>query len=74
MQVKSIASTILLTYIKLPHGFKTFVLSIFEWPLKTEFTVYDYPACKKLNKLRKKIDMNVLLVFSKELNKLNNAD
>ena len=25
--------------IKLPHGFKTFVLSIFEWPLKTGFTV-----------------------------------
>ena len=25
--------------IKLPHVFKTFVLSIFEWPLKTGFTV-----------------------------------
>ena len=24
---------------KLPHGFKTFVLSIFEWPLKTGLTV-----------------------------------
>ena len=30
---------ILSTCIKLPHGFKTFVLSIFEWPLKTGFTV-----------------------------------
>ena len=30
-------SAILLTYIKLPFAFKTFVLSIFEWPLKTGF-------------------------------------
>ena len=28
------------TFIKIPHGFQTFVLSIFEWPLKTGFTVY----------------------------------
>ena len=47
MQVKSIAecsmgehSAILSTFIKLPYVFKTFVLSIFEWPLKTGFTVY----------------------------------
>ena len=33
-------SAILSTCIKLPHGFKTFVSSIFEWPLKTGFTVY----------------------------------
>ena len=40
MQVKSIQhSAILLNCIKLPHGFKTFALSIFEWPLKTGFTV-----------------------------------
>ena len=32
-------SVVLLTCIALPHGFKTFVLSIFEWPLKTGFTV-----------------------------------
>ena len=32
-------SAILLTFIKLPFVFKTFVLSIFEWPLKTGFTV-----------------------------------
>ena len=31
-------SAILSTCIELPHGFKTFVLSIFEWPLKTGFT------------------------------------
>ena len=29
---------ILSTFIKLPFVFKTFVLSIFEWPLKTGFT------------------------------------
>ena len=40
MQVKSIAEfAILSTFIKLPFAIKTFVLSIFEWPLKTGFTV-----------------------------------
>ena len=38
-------SAILLTCIELPHGFKTFVLSIFEWPLKTGFTVCVIPEC-----------------------------
>ena len=33
-------SAILSTFIKLPFVFRTFVLSIFEWPLKTGFTVY----------------------------------
>ena len=37
-------SAILLTFIKLPFVIKTFVLSIFEWPLKTGFTV-----CTKCN-------------------------
>ena len=32
-------SEILLTFIKLPFVIKIFVLSIFEWPLKTGFTV-----------------------------------
>ena len=44
MQVKSIAewehSAILSTFIKLPFVIKVFLLSIFEWPLKTGFTVY----------------------------------
>ena len=42
MQVKSIAecnSAILSTFIRLPFVFKTFVLSNFEWPLKTGFIV-----------------------------------
>ena len=45
MKVKSIAecplehSAILLTFIKLQFVFKTFVLSIFEWLLKTGVTV-----------------------------------
>ena len=43
-------SAILSTCIKLPHGFKTFVLSIFEWPLKTGFTVPSYFA-KILNQV-----------------------
>ena len=33
-------SAILLTFIKLPFVIKTFVLSIFEWLLKTGFTVH----------------------------------
>ena len=49
MQVKSIAegskgvvhSSILLT-IKLPFVFKTFVLSIFEWPIKTGCTLLSF--------------------------------
>ena len=45
MQVKIIAgehSAIVLTFIiyKLPFVIKTFVLSIFEWPLKAGFTVF----------------------------------
>ena len=32
-------SAILLTFIKLSFVIKIFVLSIFEWPLKTGFTV-----------------------------------
>ena len=32
-------SAILLTFIKLPFSIYTFVLYIFEWPLKTGFTV-----------------------------------
>ena len=32
-------SVILSTCIKLPHGFKTFILSIFEWQFKTGLTV-----------------------------------
>ena len=49
MKVKSMQnallehSAILLTFIKLPSVFKTFVLSIFEWPLKTGFTVLASP-------------------------------
>ena len=43
MQVESIGewehSSILLTFIKLPFVIKTFVLSIFEWPFYTDFTV-----------------------------------
>ena len=52
MQVKRIAewehSTILLTFIKLPFVIQIFVLSFFEWLLKTGFTVlttYMYFQC-----------------------------
>ena len=34
-------SAILSTFIKLPFSIKTFVLSIFKWPLKTGFTVLE---------------------------------
>ena len=35
-------SAILLTFIKLPLVLKIFVMSIFEWSLKTGFTVHGY--------------------------------
>ena len=35
-------SAVLPTFIKLPFVFKTFVLSIFEWPPKTGFTIYSF--------------------------------
>ena len=38
-------SIVLLNCIELPHGLKTFVLSIFEWPLKTGFTVQCLTLC-----------------------------
>ena len=38
-------SAILMTFIKLPCVIKIYVLSIFEWPLKTDFTVYSSVAC-----------------------------
>ena len=34
-------SAILSTFVKLPFVIKIFVLSIYEWPLKTGFTVCD---------------------------------
>ena len=42
-------SAILSTFIKPPFVFKTFVLAIFEWPLKTGFTVHNRGAmiCQK---------------------------
>ena len=33
-------SAILLTFIYIQNGFQAFVLSIFEWPLKTGFTIH----------------------------------
>ena len=40
-------SAILLTFIKLPFIFKTFVLSIFEWLFYTGFAVMCYVSNKK---------------------------
>ena len=37
-------SAVLLTSIKIPNSFQAFVLSIFEWQLKTGFTVFSYPS------------------------------
>ena len=39
-------SAVLLTCIKIPNGFLFFVLSIFEWSLKTGFTVYVRYDCR----------------------------
>ena len=56
MQVKSTAEcspAVVLNCIQLSHGFKAFVLSSFEWPLKTGFTVLPF--------LRQKWDLKVIL-------------
>ena len=58
MQIKELQnallehSAILLTFIKLPFVLKTFVLSIFEWSLKTGFTVVLF-CCKTHGKCTK---------------------
>ena len=64
MQVKSNAecsvehSAVVLTCIKLPHGFKTFVLSIFEWPLMTGITVSNNKGADQTAR------MSTLLLFA----------
>ena len=42
--LQGVHSAILSTFIKLPFAIKTFVLSIFEGPLKTGFTVHNNVA------------------------------
>ena len=64
MQVKSIAECskesilqyfrVLSTFIKLPFVIKIFVLSIFEWPLKTGFPLGSIQSLKSQNKSGKK--------------------
>ena len=75
MQVKSIAeySAIFSPFIKLPFVFQTLVLSIFEWPLKTGFTVVgkeglhalpDFPAKMKLMSLKHSaLLQDILMMF-----------
>ena len=57
-------SAILLTFIKLPFVINTFVLSCFEWPLKTGFTVYD---CKKLTSWKNGFGVNLIGKFQLKL-------
>ena len=45
-------TVILSTFIKLPFVIKIFVLSIFEWPLKTGFTVSHLCKCLLYNEAR----------------------
>ena len=40
---------ILSTFIKLPFVIEIFILSIFEWTLKTSFTVYNYSQWVELS-------------------------
>ena len=53
-------SAVLLTCIKLPNGFKTFVLCIFVWPLKTGFTVYF--VCTSQQGYIRTFSMNTLIM------------
>ena len=68
MEVKSIAesskhSAILSTFIKLPLVIKIFVLSIYEWPLKTGFTAYCFYLALTSTKVTKNLRVSVI-VFS----------
>ena len=55
-------SAILLTFIKLPFVFKTFVLSIFEWPLKTGFTVHPDQLDGKTDEKAKRLSVALYTV------------
>ena len=75
MQVKSIAECSkrafynTFDHIQLPFVFKTFVLHIFEWPLKTGFTV----QWLLLNRLSaQRVDMDSLHNYAQLHRKLNN--
>ena len=57
--LQGVHSAILSNFIKLPFSIKIFVLSIFEWPLKTGFTV----IVKHLNGVHK--FFSILLKSSK---------
>ena len=48
-------SAVLSTFIKLTFVYKTFVFSIFEWLLKTGFTIFE----RKMSKVHSKGDNNV---------------
>ena len=51
-------SAILSTSIKLPFVIKIFVLSIFEWPLKTGFTVFSSTVTVKISKSLRSLKSN----------------
>ena len=69
MQVKREHSAILLTFIKLPFALKTFVLSIFEWPLKTGFTVISestvFDPDQARHSVRSDLDLNCSQSFQR---------
>ena len=54
-------SAILSTFIKLPFVNKIFVLSIFEWPLKTGFTVHKNDLFPALISVLRDKDVNLTL-------------
>ena len=78
MQVKSIAewehsailskNAILSTFIKLPIVFKIFVLTIFEWPFYTGFTVvYSDAALVIFSQITYKITKILLRIFNRNI-------
>ena len=71
-------SAILSSFIKLPFVIKIFVLSIFEWPLKTGFTVYSIALQTRFFILKicfftsaAYIQVNFRLQFFMEANNMN---
>ena len=67
-------AVIFLTCIKRPFAITTFVLSIFEWPLDTGFTIVDIDVClPTTNSRRAIVSMNMLSTGKQLTEKLLNA-
>ena len=61
--LQGVHSAILLNSIKLPFVIKIFVLSIFEWPLKTGFTVFSSTVTLKIRTSLRSLKPNQVFIM-----------